>query len=784
MTHEDPPRLAPGEARPEPHPTTPAAGAGDAGHPSRTVAPGQRAAELATVHPLPTRPDPSDPDNEVVDGYECSDDEYDQLTSHKGQAIARYQGYRSDVATAARAVATLATHDRTRTVGTALLRHGAQMFAGAQVLARRRRDAASGSRYERLIRQAEASGDREALREWEARAEAARQARHTRRQEWLAHPWQWARALAAAAVTVVGVLLLAGVVLAVTTRRAGDVLTPLMLTVTVTGWIILAIRVTVLPLALAAPALIVGYLWQVGRRHGTTPAWLATPAERAESYAILTEDLISTALANCRVAALNQALKRGGTLEYLVTPREQAGGTYVQIRLPLGAVAADFLKPDPIERLAGNLGRHKHEVYPQRQPKADARVLDLWIADPGTMDRPAPPWPLLEQGEFDVFRDRAPLGVTPRGEPIEQGMLARHWLTGASSKQGKTAFERQRALALALDPTVELRIADLKGDGDWSMFAPRAHTLIEGQSLEQTTATCVMLEDLVAEMVRRYDAKRAAGIVGNISRELSRKPGSGFHPIFAWVDECQLLYAEELPIGGTKKESRAWKAAKRLHDQARAVNIHLTQATQRPDDRTLPVQVREGPHVRAALYVPNYTTAKMVLADAADMGARPQDLRMGRDAGTVVLTGEVDDLPTGMAFVICKSHYVTTQDAYGVIARAMDILARHGRTVTSDAPPVLEAARDFLADLDTALRGEVRERTEVIRHRLAELHPATYEGWSAQDLAAALAGEGIPIRKHHGNKVVRQADVADPPGLPDAGGEPDESDLDNDTDEG
>ena len=303
------------------------------------------------------------------------------------------------------------------------------------------------------------------------------------------------------------------------------------------------------------------------------------------------------------------------------------------------------------------------------------------------MDKPAPPWPLLFDGEFDVFRDRLPWGVTMRSEQISVGMLQKHWLIGATSKQGKTTAVRTLALGLALDPTAELHIADLKGVGDWTMFKPRAVTLIEGCSDEDAEATATMLEWGVAEYRRRYEAKSAAGIVGNITREISRRPGSGFHPVWLIVDECQVLYGAPHPIGGAKDDARAWRAAKRLHDQARAVNVHLIQATQRPDDRTLPVRVREGAHVRCALNVPNYETAKMVLADAADRGARPQDLRPGADAGTVVATGEIEDIPKGQAFAIVRTHYVSTKDAYPVIERAMVILHRAGRTVGHDPGP-------------------------------------------------------------------------------------------------
>ncbi|HEX2301344.1 MAG TPA: hypothetical protein VHH34_23055, partial [Pseudonocardiaceae bacterium] len=281
--------------------------------------------------------------------------------------------------------------------------------------------------------------------------------------------------------------------------------------------------------------------------------------------------VIATALQHVKIPALTKYLAGGGRLEFVVAPREQGGGTYTQIRLPIGRMAADLLKSEKVELFAGNLSRHKHEVWPQRQPDADARVLDVWIADKGTMDRPAPPWPLAHDGEIDVWRDRLPWGLTMRSEQIAVGMLQKHWLIGATSKQGKTTVVRLLALGLALDPTVELHIADLKGDGDWSMFRPRAVTLIEGSADEDAEATASMLEWGVTEMRRRYQVKTEQGIT--LSREVSRRPGSGFHPVWLIVDECQILYGAPHPIGGVKDDARAWRAAKRLHDQARAVNI-------------------------------------------------------------------------------------------------------------------------------------------------------------------------------------------------------------------
>jgi len=719
-----------------------------------TTPPGDDDQPTATVTYLPAVRDDTLPESGVVYDAELVDEAAEYRRVQREAARERHRGYVNDAKAVVTVARTVASHRVTKTVVAHSIVYPA---AGIGVVVGRWRDTHGAGRFDRQMDAAERDNDQERLRYWQAAKDTFTQQRHERAMDRARHPFRRLKLVAGWMCAVAGLLLLLGVILATSSGVFGDVFAPIgtvLAAVALAVWFFTAWGLWVLVAVLAAGA---AYVYKAGRRHAPTPTWLDTPEVRSESFAILTQDMITRALAHCKVPEFNKALKRGEPVEYIVTPREQGGGTYAQIRLQLGVIAADFLNPNTIERLAGNLGRHKHETYPQRQPKADARVLDLWVADQGQMDKPAPPWPLLHEGEFDVFRDRMPIGVTMRGEQVEQGMLAKHVLAGATSKQGKTAYVRRDALGLALDPTVELRLSDLKGDGDWSMFAPRAHTLIEGSGLDQTEDTCEMLEDLVAEMQRRYDAKRAQAIKGNITRELSRQPNSGFHPIYGIVDEVQELYAAPNPIGGTKDDSRAWRAAKRLHDQGRAVHIHLWQATQRPNDRTLPVPVREGAHVRISLYVPNYTTAKMVVADAADMGARPQDLRPGKDAGTIVATGEFDDIPEGMAFLISKSHYVSTQEAYGVIARAMEILERHGRSPRAALPA---AVRDPLVDMAAVLGDHAKLTTREVLHGLVELDRRFYGEWTFQTLHAVFREYDIEPGKSNGQTVIRPDDIA------------------------
>jgi hypothetical protein len=145
----------------------------------------------------------------------------------------------------------------------------------------------------------------------------------------------------------------------------------------------------------------------------------------------------------------------------------------------------------------------------------------------------------------------------------------------------------------------------------------------------------------------------------------------------------------------------------------------------------------------------------MIPADAADRGARPQDLRPGADADTVVATGEVEDILQGQAFAIVRTHYVSTKDAYTVIARAMDLIRRTGRTVTTtDEPAEPEPVRDLLIDVQTVMDGTDKLRSADVVHRLrTRWGPATAAGrrnsspppWSiAESRSTSAASTGSP----------------------------------------
>jgi S-DNA-T family DNA segregation ATPase FtsK/SpoIIIE len=355
--------------------------------------------------------------------------------------------------------------------------------------------------------------------------------------------------------------------------------------------------------------------------------------------------------------------------------------------------------------------------------------------------------------------------VTIRGEPITAPLIGINWLFGALAGQGKTAALRLLALGAALDPITEIRIVNFKPSGDWNALGPRASVLLVGMGSEIITGCADQLEWLVADMQRRAETlERHAPGANKVPKHLAARKDLGLHPLFLIIDEVHVLFADE-QVGG--RTGRASLAMKTLLNMARAFNIGLLIATQRPEDRTLPAEIRDRFGMRACLHVGNEATNDMILGKPAFAdGGRATDLRYNIDRGTCMVNS---GFGTNTKYTIVRTHYVSAHDPETntpdqitpVITRALHHLTTNGRTVrpvrdnTTDEPPLV----DHLADIHHVLRAEPRVRTQVVLTRLADLNPGVYEGWSFSDLKTALAEEGIEISKSHGNSVIRARDV-------------------------
>ncbi|MFB8350259.1 ATP-binding protein [Streptomyces niveus] len=640
-----------------------------------------------------------------------------------------------------RAVRTAVTHQRTRTAGRLAVRHSMYVVGGSRIVTRRAWDGRSAARYERMIRTAEAAGQPEIAAEWEERGRAFRAARHQRRMDLLTAPVRLAKGAAVGTALTGGGLLGLGIAMAVHSGDVADIGTPIMGFIDLVNWAVVIATVVWGPLVTFGPWLGLLALWGVGRQRQAAPQWALPANARSSEGAPITPSVVVTAMRDLGVAALRTAIKdMGDAGASMLGPIRIAGcGVEVDVTLPSG-VATNEVQARR-RKLAENLARHEHEVF-ITIPEA-ARTVRLWIADSGALDEPIGPSPLVTDTTMtaDYAKGRAPWGQDLRGDLAALSVYQRHLLITGLSNQGKTAALRALALWLALDRSVEFWMGDLKGVGDWDMFDGLATRLIQGPTDDHVIQVTEMAEDAVEEMNRRIQAP----------------PGTQFPALIVIVDEAQVAFMcpvkgdDKRPYGGSSATSRYFMAARKIHNQGRAVNVLLWQGTQDPTDQNLPKLVREGAHTRASLALGTESQARMALGDkAVDGGAAPNLLRPGLDQGTLVVASSGIEVPKGQSSLTVRTHYISTDDAKVIAERAKAL--RDGVTTLH----VIDRGedRDALADIATVLGDSPRVLTMDVIKRLAALSENAYGTWTFADLRRVLDDADAAPYKSDGRMVV------------------------------
>ncbi|MEU2459990.1 FtsK/SpoIIIE domain-containing protein [Streptomyces sp. NPDC012473] len=647
----------------------------------------------------------------------------------------------------ARGIRTVATHETTKTACRATARHGLYVLGGTRIVTRRTWEGRTASRYERMLRAAEAAGNMEAATEWEERGQRFRQERHRRRMDLLTAPMDAAKGIAAGLGIGAGGLLLLGIMLAVANKDWTDIGAPTMALIELVRWIVLIITVTWGPLVTIGPWAVLLGLWAVGKNQQAAPQWAMPANVRSGEGEPITPSIVVLALRNLGVAPLRTAIKEMGDAgASMLGPIRIAGcGVEVDVTLPSGVSTDEVQKRR--RKLAENLSRHEHEVFITIAEAA--RTVRLWVADSGALDEPIGPSPLVTDpdSKADYKSGKAPWGQDLRGDAATLSLYQRHLLITGLSNQGKTAALRALALWLALDRTVEFRIADLKGVGDWGMFDGLATVLIQGPTDDHVIQATEMVEGLVAEMERRIQAP----------------PGTKFAPLVGIVDEAQLAFmcpvvdSEKRPYGGSKATSRYFMAVRKVHNQGRAVDVTLWEGTQDPTDQNLPKLVREGAHTRASLVLGTESQARMALGDKAiDGGAAPHLLRQGLDKGTLVVASDGITIPAGQASITVRTHYITDDQALEIANRARAL--RDGVTTLH----IIEQGetRDPLADIAAVIGDTNRVLTQDVLQRLSVLSEDSYGSWTHADLKRVLDGTAAEPYKSDGRMVVGRERIA------------------------
>jgi S-DNA-T family DNA segregation ATPase FtsK/SpoIIIE len=639
---------------------------------------------------------------------------------------------------ALRAVKTAATHRHTVTA----VRQVAYVGAGGRHVIRRTWESRTTAVHDKMIRAAIAQGDNQAALEWEQRAAQFRKDRHERRMAMLAMPYHVAKGVVIGTGLTFAGLLALGIVLACSEKRIGEVVGPIEAAIEAIRWCVAVFRVTWLPALLASPVVALAVLYATGRRRAELPTWVQSPAQRAAGIdEVITPSSLVTALRDLGHGALRSKIKEMADAgAAMLGPIESAGcGVQVDVFLPQGVSTAEIQAKR--QKLAENLGRHKHELFITIPPRA--RTVRLWIADSGALDEPIGPSPLVTDPttKANYATGRAPWGQSLRGDRSTVSLFQRHILVTGISNQGKTASLRALILWLALDARVRLWLADFKGVGDWGMFKGIAEVLIEGPTDEHIIAGTHMADAGVAEMQKRTTLMQELTAKGWTQEKILADPR--FAPLVLVFDEAQKAYGsgavgeDKRPYGGKGNASRYFQAIKAIHDQGRAVNVTTAEGVQDPTNENLPVRTREGNHIRCSLVVGTESQAVMALGEnAVNAGAAPHELRQGADKGTLVIAGDVTafDAPRGQVFTTIRTHYIGADDAKAIAERAK---ARRTAVETKGAATEPEK-RDVLADVAEVLGTDKRVGTEEVVHRLKVLAPDFYRDWSTPELTAAL----------------------------------------------
>ncbi|MFR0358623.1 zonular occludens toxin domain-containing protein [Streptomyces sediminimaris] len=610
------------------------------------------------------------------------------------------------------------------------VRHGAYLWGGTRVLTRRAWESRTASLHHRMIRIAEASGNEELVRQWEQRAHVYRFTRHRRRTELLQMALTLPKALASALASGAGLLLALGVLLAWYQHDVRQVLAPLNAAVEFVGWVAFLASVVFEPLLYSLPVLALLGVWAVGRKQRTAPTW-ALPADTADLDVLPDENAIMRALGKLGIAPLNAAIKEGWQPRWVQPTTRLGNGYHTQLQMPLGVTVEMVNAKKNV--LAHNLMRKPVETWPTEPPNMPG-VLDLWVADQGSLNGPVPPWPLLHEGSVDYFKG-VPVALSQRGDPVIGKLMASNWIVGGIMGSGKTSIVVTLLLGAILDPIVEAEVYVMATNIDYDPLKPRLKTLVKGDDKEQLKAALDRLRTLVQEVTERGKLlEELGGESPKLTRELALKDPR-MRPRVVVFDECHELFMDK------DYGKEAAELAIRVMKKARKVGITLIWTTVSPTADSLPRDVTRNTSHRVAFAVGDQVANDGLLGSGRyKAGVRATELIPGVDIGTAVTVGF-----TSKPFEVIRSYYVQRDAEKGidevtpVVERAMALYEGSGPTDAPEFVPV-----DHLADIAAVLGHETRMLTLDVLHGLKDRNPVEYGSWSPRDLKAVLddAGHG------------------------------------------
>lgn len=487
-------------------------------------------------------------------------------------------------------------------------------------------------------------------------------------------------------------------------------------------------------LAGAVGVLALGYAGQAVDAPVIGPAVVRTEVQK------LTGSIVLRALDAIGNPKISAAIKKGGHMDGLRFTSEitrDGPGYRADLDLPYGVTPDNVMEQR--SALASGLRRKVGCVWPSPDPDEHEGRMILWVGDKPMNETTKPAWPLLKEGQVDLFRPIV-FGNDQRMRDVTVTLMFASVMVGSIPRMGKTFLLRLLLLIAALDPRAEVWPFDLKGTGDMGALEPVSHRYRAGEDPEDVQYIAESLRELKAELRRRAKVikslPRSICPESKVTPALASDKSLGLHPIVVGIDECQVAFEDEKY--GAEIESICTDITKR----GPALGIVGIFATQRPDAKSLPPGISANAVLRFCLKVMGHTANDMVLGTGAYKSGIRATMFSRSDRGICWMSGEGDD-PR-----IVASAFVDAPAAELVVARARVMREEYGN-ITGHAlgqGPAAAPGMDLLGDvLKVVTADEDKVWNERVATRLGRLRPDVYGGWEAANVTTALKPWGVPV---------------------------------------
>lgn len=490
----------------------------------------------------------------------------------------------------------------------------------------------------------------------------------------------------------------------------------------------------------------------------TALGWIGRDADRPIVHRYVAVHL-QRRLDSTEVEEALEAIGVKGRVDFTAPICVDGPGWRAELDLPRGVTVAKVL--DKREDLAAAMRRPISTVWPEGDRAAHPGRLRLWVAREDPARAPRRLWPLMREGQADVFGP-LPFGFDPRGNLVTITLMYSNLLVGGIPGSGKTSCALAIVLGVALDPTAELWIYELKGSGDLDSVRPVCHRYVSGDDDEDLQAALDGLRAGIAEQKRRAEfirglpaSETAEG--RRVTRALAeRYPEADLGPRVIVVDEAQELFTHP------EYKDEAADLCTRLIKKGRAYGLILILLTQNPDAPSLPSSVSSSVGTRLCLAVMDWRANNNVLGTGAyERGLRATDISAS-EQGTGILV-------RGREGITVRAAFIKQTEAEEIGKRALALRIAAG-TLSGEAAgeQVAEAERADLVDDLRAVWPAGQDAVHSVRlvEALATYRPEVYGEWlptgldalgedaqreartnASTMLAAALKPYGVPTRQ-------------------------------------